>query len=656
MTAAKIPAPGIVLGHYPERRNIKPPSLLWVALRSLANRFYIPKTIAYRRFAERVAVNLHKLETLNLEVLQIQIRELQARLARDGFIDNLLVEVFAHVAEISKRELGIGPYNTQIIAARIILDNQLAEMATGEGKTLAAGIAAAVAALAGVPVHVVTSNDYLVERDASTLLPLFRALGLKVGTITQGMNASDRKSAYACNITYCTAKELVFDYLRDGLAEPRRSDLEQRAAYINSQGQTKTLMRGLCMAIIDEADSILIDEACVPFVLSRTVMSSNDQTGSMPAWALSEKLYIHQHFTVDQATRKILLTDAGRNILQQSFAESPTQWLSLRHCEDVVKTALVARHLLHRDRDYLIKAGKIYIIDGTTGRISEGRAWSRGLHQMVEAKENCAPTSQTSPVTQITYQRFFPRYLRLGGMSGTLLEARTELMKVYELGVTCVPLRTPSQRTELPTKSFATKQMLWKATLEKVKALHSEGRPVLVGTHSVADSDELSHLLQSANLPHTILNARQDETEAQVIATAGYIGSICVATNMAGRGTDIALNKEIAHLGGLHVISCQQNLSKRIDRQLFGRCARQGDPGSAELFISLDGPLLSNHWSGRIARRLIPAITPHSGRSALLALRLAQWSEERHLRFERKMMLKKDNEMARWFTFSGQES
>lgn len=655
MMAARIPVPGIVLGHYPERRDAKPSSLFWRTLHALAGRWYKPRVRAYQRFAARAAQQADALDGQPFEKLQEQIRELQARLGRDGFVDDVLAEVFALVAQIAKRELGTAPYHTQLIAARIMLDNQLVEMATGEGKTLAAGIAAAAAALAGVPVHVITSNDYLVERDASALLPLYRALGLKVGAITQGMNASARKVAYACNVTYCTAKELVFDYLRDSLAEPRRSELEQHAARLNLQGGSKTVMRGLCLAIIDEADSILIDEARVPLVLSRATPTGMEQADYPLAWALSVRLAPVQHFSLGVATRSVQLTASGRARLQELAAENPVKWLSSRHCEDAVKTALVARHVLQRDRDYLVRAGKVLIIDENTGRIADGRAWSRGLHQLLELKEFCTPTAHTATLMQMTYQRFFPRYLQLGGMSGTLMEARSELLNIYGLDVTPVPLRRPNQRQDMAASVFRNRQAMWHAAVTRVRALLAQGRPVLIGTDSVADSEALSRHLNAANLPHTVLNARQDQQEAQVIAAAGKKGAVTIATNMAGRGTDIALDSAIERIGGLHVISCQQNAARRIDRQLMGRCARQGDSGSTERFIALDGPLLAGRWQSRLAQGLMCFAKLRQGWIGLMALRLSQQAEERHHKFERKMLLQKDKELARWFTFSGTE-
>lgn len=656
MTAAKLPVPGIVLGNYPERCDRNGVSLSTAFLLTLlgyGRRWHITRR---QKFVARIRSRQATFFAEPPQTFQTRIHDLRASLGRDGFIDALLVDAFAIVSVVTIKELGITLYDTQLTAARIMLDNQLAEMATGEGKTLAVAIASATAALAGVPVHVITSNDYLVERDARSLIPLYRALGLSVGAILPQMDVAARKAAYACDITYCTAKELVFDYLRDVLARPRRSQLEQHAANLSTQGNAETLLRGLCMAIIDEADSILIDEARVPLILTRESSTGIEQTDYQQAWEIAARLAPDQHFNFEVAQHNVQLTASGRVRLQELAAENPTKWLTARHCEDAVKTALVAQHLLRRDRDYLVRTGKVLIIDKNTGRTADGRFWSRGLHQLVEIKESCTPTAHTTTLTQITYQRFFPRYLRLGGMSGTLMEARNELLKVYSLGVTSVPLRLPSRRNDMAASIFKNQQEMWHTTVTRVRELHLQGRPVLIGTDSVADSDTLSRQLSAANLPHTVLNARQDQLESQLIAAAGKLGAITVATNMAGRGTDIVLDSEVERVGGLHVISCQQNAARRIDRQLMGRCARQGDHGSAERFIALDGPLLCGRWQSRLALWFMQSGKLRADWLGLVAFRMSQQTEERHQKFERKMLLQRDKELARWFTFSDTES
>jgi len=653
MTKSNVLAPGILLGRYPERRDRSMAASSIKALFKQCVSWHGHRLSRYERFVSRARALETQWAGESADALSARMTTLRALLARDDLADALLAQAFAIVALECKRTLGTEPYDTQLMAARIMLDNYLVEMATGEGKTLAAAIAAAAAALAGVPVHVITSNDYLVGRDAAALSPLYAALGLTTGMVTQGMDASVRRDAYARDITYCTAKELVFDYLRDGLAKPHRSDLEQRAARLAAKAAPRTRLRGLCLAIVDEADSILIDEARVPLILSHAPPGGSGPAPYRQAWNLSARLAPGTDFVLDSETRKARLTDTGKLHVRNLIAEDPAPWLSGRHCEDAVVTALAARYLLHRDRDYLVRAGQVLIIDENTGRTAIGRAWSQGLHQIVEIKEDCAASSQAAPLAQITYQRFFPRYLRLCGMSGTLVESRGELLSIYDLDVIRLPLRLPSRRMLLPARVFETRQAQWAAVVARVRELHAQGRPVLVGTDSVRDSEELLQCLAAACLPHTVLNARQDEKEAQIIAAAGVRGAITVATNMAGRGADIALDAGVRNLGGLFVISCQQNAVRRIDRQLIGRCGRQGAPGSAETFITLDGPLLKGRWSVRFAKLL--AQSEMQRRLGVLLFRITQQGMDHRQRQDRKTLLRRDKEISRWLAFSGPE-
>jgi len=655
MRTSNVPAPGILLGRYPERRDRSMAASSIKALFTQCVSWRGHRIARYERFVAQTRALERQWAEESADALRARIPSLRACLARDGFADKLLAQAFAIAALECKRQLGVAPYDTQLMAARIMLDSHLVELATGEGKTLAAAIAAAAAALAGVPVHVITSNDYLVGRDAGALSPLYAALGLTTGMVTQVMDASARRDAYARDITYCTAKELVFDYLRDGMTRPRRSDLEQRAARLAARSASGTLLRGLCLAIVDEADSILIDEARVPLILSQTPPGSGDAVAYRYAWNLSTKLASGMDFVLDPETRSARLTEAGKIHVRNLIADYSAPLLTGRHCEDAVMTALAARHLLHRDRDYLVRAGKVLIIDENTGRAAMGRTWSQGLHQLVEIKEGCPPSTQSAPVAQITYQRFFPRYLRLCGMSGTLMESRGELLNIYDLDVIRLPLRLPSRRTLLPARVFETRQAQWAAGVARIRELHAQGRPVLVGTDSVKDSEELSKHLAAAGLPHTVLNARQDEKEAQIIAAAGMRGAITVATNMAGRGTDIALGAGVGNLGGLHVISCQQNGVRRIDRQLIGRCARQGAPGSAETFVTLDGPLLAGRWPTRLAKALPQGEMQRLRWLGVLLFRITQWAMDYRQRQDRKMLLRRDKEIGRWLAFSGPE-
>ena len=651
MKSYALPVPGIVLGPYPERRaNDVARDFAWAErVRAL----FSPRPARrYDRFiAECLALDAAT-GALDEAAVEARLQTLRAALAHDGLTDRLIAEAFVLVKRACSRELGLELYPTQLLAARIMLDRKLAEMATGEGKTLAAGVCAATAALAGIPVHVITANDYLVARDAAFLRPLYRALGLTVAAVTQNQERAGRCLAYDRDIVYCTASELVFDYLRDGLTRKRtRSDLEQRVAGLDGPGAGRrpTLLRGLCMAIVDEADSILIDEARVPLILSERRSNEAERDHLAGALRLALRLTQNEHFVLRVARMAAELTEAGRAAVEEAYAQGA--WSNRLHREEVVCTALAALHLYERDRDYLVKDGKVHIIDESTGRLAHGRIWSRGLHLMVELKEECEPSGDATTVAQITYQRFFRRYIALAGMSGTLSEARGELLSVYGLPVVEVPLARPGRRRILPTRLYRDREAQWGAVVEQAALASAAGRAVLIGTDSVAESDAVSALLTQAGIAHAVLNARQDREEARVIAEAGRAGQVTVATNMAGRGTDIALEDGVAERGGLHVISCQHNASRRIDRQLVGRSARRGDPGSAQSLLALDKPLIR-----RIAPRWLARLAPRGGfetpRWLVHALvRAPQRAEERRQYAQRRQLLQRERAAAKRHTY-----
>ena len=573
MRTAQLPMPGALWGRYPERRGRSreaPPRTLGA-----------PRYGAFASYAQRI-----DLRGPGDAALAPRIAELRQRLAQQGLTEPAMALALAIVSELAARELGVRPDFVQIYAARVMLDGRLAEMATGEGKSLAAALAAATAALARVPVHVITVNDYLASRDGENLARLYARLGLTTGIVTQQMDAASRRAAYACDITYCTAKELVFDYLRDSTVRGQHAGtLQERIAGLSPQ---RTVLRGLCMAIIDEADSVLLDEARVPFILSRAGAPQASPGHYQGALALAERLVEGRDFSLDAGLRTATLTASGRRALESSAPEGDLLWSLPRYREEAVSLALCAVHLFARDRDYIVRGGRVEIIDPNTGRTAPGRAWSRGLHQMIELKEGCRPGAVLETAAEMTYQRFFSRYLRLCGMSGTLSEGRGELAQVYGLRVARVPLRKPSLRRVLPTRVFASAEARWAFVVQRSRELRDAGRAVLIGTDTVADSQALSEAMHAAGLPHQLLNARHDRAEADVVAAAGAPGRITVATSMAGRGTDIALHPAVARRGGLHVILCQANPSMRIDLQFLGRCARRGEPGSCETLHVLD--------------------------------------------------------------------
>jgi len=656
MRSAALSVSAMTAGPYPERAEAPRSSLalLFSSLRAPA------RVERYRqgRFVERVRSHEKAVRALSETAWQARLRTLRAGLAASGFTPENSAEAFALVREATRRQLGMPQFDTQLIAGHLMLGNRLAEMATGEGKTLAAALTASTAALAGIPVHVITANDYLVSRDAQMLTPVYAYLGLTVGAVTQPMDRSARRTAYGCNITYCTAKELVFDYLRDRLVRREiASQLHERLRQLDEgAAQSSTLLRGLWMALIDEADSILIDEARTPFILSQERVNEQQQAYFKEALKLAMRLQPRVHFDLEHDTRQARLSDRGREALDAAAVSIGGLWRDRRHREEVIALALAAHHLYARDRDYLVRDGKLLMIDQITGRVAPGRVWSKGLHQLLEVKEGCTPTGEMETIAQITYQRFFPRYLRLCGMSGTLSEAASELRSVYGLRISGVPLRKPSRRKALPLRVLARREDKWQAVIERVRALSLEGRPVLVGTDSVSDTDQLSYRLTAHSLPHVILNARNDRDEADIVARAGQRGRITVTTNMAGRGTDIVLGPGVAELGGLHVVCCQHNASPRIDRQLQGRGGRQGDPGSVETVLSLEDPLIVRYWPDWVRATANARASKPSGLPAWTAKLLAwapQLREERRQRAERKLLLQQDQQLERRLSFAG---
>ncbi|MGD2141453.1 MAG: hypothetical protein PVH25_13730 [Burkholderiales bacterium] len=645
MKTNSLPAPGIVFGAYPERRpaeNGSPgrqASLLPAFLRrNPANQFASDVERAQQRRKEIVNSSQADFE-------QLLVR-LRAQMSRDGLADHHVSESFALASCMIQRTLGIVPFDTQLLAARTMLDNRLAEMATGEGKTLAAGICAATAALAGIPVHVMTSNDYLVARDAELLRPMYDALGLRVNFVTQQMQVDQRRNAYRADVTYCTAKELVFDYLRDTMIKRgARSDLHFRIARMTALTgpSVSPVLRGLCMAIIDEADSILIDEARVPLILAVKPEAPAQHGQHARALHIARSLKEFVDYRLDLNRMAATLTEAGRAKIEQLALGAERLGRNRIHRDDLVCQALAALRIYQRDRHYILEHGSVVIIDEMTGRVAPGRVWSRGLHQLIECKEGCQSTEEQVTSAQITYQRFFRKYLRLGGMSGTLREARDELSAVYGLDVVSVPLQRTNCRQVLPTIVFSDRNAQVRAVVAEVQRLQQRGQPVLIGTDSVEASEHVSACLAASGIKHTVLNARQDQHEAEIVANAGTVGQVTVATNMAGRGTDIPLGPGAAERGGLHVISCQLNNSRRIDRQLIGRCARQGDPGSAQTFLSLDQSLLEKTvpgWLRALVFRAEAVTTPQW--LIRIIVGFSQMLEENRQRTQRRDLLAQD--------------
>ncbi len=538
-------------------------------------------------------------QALDDQQLQQQARNMRSRLRRQGFTLALSAECFALIREASARTLQLRHYPSQLIGGWGLLQGKLVEMATGEGKTLVATLPASVVALAGYPVHVITVNDYLAERDAQKMQPLYRFLGLSVGVVKQGMEKPQRRQAYSQNITYCTNKELAFDYLRDSIElKNRSSSLHLALDTLSGQSNraNELVLQGLYFAIVDEADSVFIDEARTPLILSASVHDAQQAEDSQHALALAGRLQCDQHYTLQRQQREIRLSDEGKDWIGQQVAQQQLTgvWTSVRAREELITQALTAVLLFHKDQHYVISPeNKIQIVDESTGRVMADRSWERGLHQLIEVKENCEITARRETLARLTYPKLFQRYMRLSGMTGTAQEVRAEIRSTYKLSVSRVPLNKASRRMYLPPRVFAHEADKWQAVAQRVAEQVALQRPVLIGTRSVKASEQISERLQQQGIAHRLLNAKQNDQEADIIACAGQPAQVTVATNMAGRGTDIELGAGVEQAGGLHVILTEYHESRRVDRQLFGRCARQGDPGSCEAIVSLEDELFS---------------------------------------------------------------
>ena len=658
-----LPVPGALQGRYPQRPLASGDAVDRMLRRMTAA---LPEAFGRRRRARFVAAVRHartQAPPFGCAAFDTWIRTVRAGVGRDGLTDDALAPAMAAATIACHHVLGLDPFDTQIITARVMLDARLAEMATGEGKTVAALLAAASAAMAGIPVHLMTANDYLAARDAAELAPVYAALGLRVACLDTDASPQARRDAYRADVTYGTAREFIFDYLRDrlagvGVGSGLRGRLRVHAAVPGAAPGAATsgpVMRGLCLALIDEADSVLIDEARTPLIISSDVDDAQGRELYAQALALAASLDSHQHYLLRRQERSIELSDAGRVTVAEFARGLPGLWRIPRAREELVEQGLSALHLFQLDRHYLIVDGKLQIVDEYTGRVMADRSWERGLQQMIEVKEGLALSKRRDTISRITYQRFFRRYLCLAGMTGTAIEVAPEMCSVYALEVLPIPPHRPLRRRDLGQRVFLDSERRWAAVVERAAAMRADGRAVLIGTRSVAASELASQRLLAAGLPHAVLNARQDAGEAAIIAQAGQPGRITVATNMAGRGTDIVLSTAVRQAGGLHVILSEYHDAARIDRQLFGRAGRQGDPGSCEAIVSLDDELFVAHAALLLgwlrARVTSDGLLP--GALGISLRRFAQRAAERQNSRIRRQTVEMDKQVERSLAFAG---
>jgi preprotein translocase subunit SecA len=524
-----------------------------------------------------------------------------------------LPAAFGLLAEAARRTLGLSVFDVQLLAGIALARPAIAEMHTGEGKTLAAALPAFLYALTGCGVHVVTPNAYLARRDHEFVGPLFRTLGLSVGLLPEGNDAQAKLAAYECDITYGTGYEFGFDYLRDQVRllaqRGRRLGDRVRAQLAGTEtAKVRPIQRPPAVAIVDEIDSVLIDEACLPLILSGTTHAPGDLPAFVAARDLAAELMPDTDYYLDMQQRQVLLTEQGRRAVHDRLPGAGRLALD-RPWETYVQQALYAALLLRRDVDYLVRDGKLLLVDTFTGRIFGDRTWRDGLHQAVEAKESLTLSPDRRTAARISRQRYFGLYHTICGMTGTARGSEREFRSLYRLPVISVPLRIACRRQLLPTRYFARAADKWQAVLRETAHMHAAGRPVLIGTKSIENSRLVSELLTQAGIPHRLLNGTQDEDEARIIAAAGQRAAVTVATNMAGRGTDIKLAAGVAELGGLHLLAAERHESRRIDRQLVGRVARQGDPGSCRFFVSADDSLVQR-FAPELAGHLAQAANP----------------------------------------------
>lgn len=514
-----------------------------------------------------------------------------------GLERSAVVEALALVREACRRHIGLFPYEEQMAGGVALLRNAAIEMDTGEGKTLTAVFPSALHALAGRSVHVVTSNDYLAKRDGEFLKPALEALGLSVGIIIHDSNTDDRRHAYACDIVFVSNKEVAFDYLRDRLTAAAGSgDLSVTSKthkfLAPHGGASKSVMRGLDVAIVDEIDSVLIDDAGTPLMISMLTSGRSDEAIVEKASEIAGALRVGEHFAVDSHGISVELTERGREQVDSRTAELGGMWSQRIRRYEVTRAAITATHCLHRDKHYLVRDGKIILIDEYSGRTMPDRYWGQDLHRMVEFKEGCPTSGDRKSLASISFQRFFRSYRDLAGMSGTIREVAVELTTVYGLSLTRIPRRKPLRRRFLNRQVHASREDTWDSAARMVKEFNDRGQPVLIGVRTVEEADLGSSALSRRGIAHAVLSAAHDEQEAEIVARAGQCGAVTIATNMAGRGTDIKLAQGVAELGGLVVMICERHDARRIDRQLMGRCARQGDPGVVIELLSREDAIL----------------------------------------------------------------
>jgi preprotein translocase subunit SecA len=661
------PHPNIFHGQYPIKKQKKTGwfDTTMQAINKTSSNVFRPQKKIHKVMLSRVHASHEIIQTLSDSALDKLIIDIKCQLHRKGLKDELICRAFAIIKEVAKRELNMSHYDSQLTGGWIMMQGKIAEMQTGEGKTLTATLPVGCGAMASMPVHVVTVNDYLVERDAELMRPVYQRLGLTVGCVIDGMSDEERQQAYRCDITYCTSQQLTFDYLRDRLTLKKFNtelDLKISSLYQATPVKDKLLLRGLSFVVVDEIDSVFIDEARTPLILSSKSENSQQEELHREAIWLARQLDNTIYYVIDSRSKQVTLTKHGESYLKELTANMQGLWSGERRSKILVQQALSALHCYEKDVSYIVEEGEIQIIDENTGRSMPDRSWEAGLHQMIEEKEGCEQTGQNQTIARISYQKFFSRYLKLSGMTGTALEVSGELWRSYGLSTCQVPTHKPLQRRYDNTFIYYTYEEKCQAVVDEAITQQALNRPVLIGTRTLKDSEYISELLKRSNSKHQILNAKYHKLEAKMVVLAGKAGCITVATNMAGRGTDIKLDAVAEAAGGLHVICCEKNDSRRIDRQLVGRCARQGDPGSYKVICSIEDDAVLMYFSSiakllqsyRNKRQLPMGTVVRPYWLASVLIYIPQRIIEYYHRQIRKSMMKVDEHRESMLAFTGE--
>lgn len=586
------------------------------------------------REAADVAARSEGLQDLGERVLRDRLLEMRDRFRRHPDSEAERVrEALALLREAAARSTGLRPYPVQIAGALALHQGALAEMATGEGKTLTSALAAVLAGWTRRPCHVITVNDYLARRDAREFQDFYRMCGLRCGFVLGEQEPEARREAYDADVTYTTSKEITADFLRDRLRlgpvdDPLRREV-RRLVHPRFGATAELVQRGLHTAIVDEADSVLIDEAVTPVLISRPYAHEGLVAACRTARKLVAGLEPGRDYVLDPRYREARLRPEALGQLEDRCAGLDGLWRSGSRRRELLEQALVAEAFFQRGTQYVVEEGKVVIVDESTGRKMPMRTWREGLHQAIECKENLEPSDPSETLARISFQRFFRQYRQLSGMTGTAREAAGEFWQIYALPVVTIPTHRPCVRVDAPDRVSRTAQEKWDAVVAEIQSLHATGRPVLVGTRDITASETVAERLDGLGIPYHLLNAVHHAEEARIVAEAGERGRVTLATNMAGRGTDIRLGEGVRELGGLHVLITERHLSRRIDRQLAGRAARQGDPGRSSTFVSLEDDLLRRFAFAPALRMVARHTRPDADGSWPAASRLVDATQRR---------------------------